>query len=102
MLLADVSYPRPIFYPLDTLSHFPIVAYPNKGVLKIGDGPNKDTYGWLACNKRRVSGESNIYIADCITFLVHAIYLSQIHGIDTFWTTGEVDLKNSHPQYLST
>ncbi|KAH7073855.1 hypothetical protein BKA63DRAFT_567023 [Paraphoma chrysanthemicola] len=54
------------------------LANPNKGVLKIGDGSNKDTYGWLACNKRRINRDSIIDIADCITFLGQAIYLSQI------------------------
>lgn len=80
-----------------TLSHS---DQSKQGCIEIGDGPNKDTYGWLVCNKRRVNGDSNIDIADYITVLGQATYLSQILGKDTFWATGEVDLKTLRPQCL--
>ncbi|KAF2034244.1 hypothetical protein EK21DRAFT_108283 [Setomelanomma holmii] len=73
--------------------------YKTKHRQRIDDRPTKDTYGWLKFNQRRAVGDSNIGIADCITFLAQVIYF-QIQGKDTYWTTEEVDPATLRPKNL--
>ncbi|KAF2200686.1 hypothetical protein GQ43DRAFT_472477 [Delitschia confertaspora ATCC 74209] len=65
---------------------------PERSRLVIGDGPDKNTYGWRKCAERRANNQDNTNIADCLTMLAQALHL-QIKGKETFWTTGQVDPK---------
>jgi hypothetical protein len=70
-----------------------------KRVQLINDGPRggAKVYGWAHCNSRRIQNEKNNGLADCITYLAHAMYL-QFQGKDTYWTTGEIDPKTLRPK----